>query len=130
MLTYPRPLCAALAPYRPQIHVSLHRPEKAGPAIEAAKRHGLLGGLNPAPMTRAFDWAGQVDWFVSAPPMVCEFLRSGWGMALVDGRITTCLDASAKGVIGHVDDPFESLTRPGTGLAPFSLCSPCHMQVP
>ena len=125
-------LCATLAPYRPQIHVSLHRPEKAGHAIQAARRYGLLAAYNPAPAIAAFDWAGQVPgWFVSAPPLVCEFLRSGWGVVLVDGRITTCcLDASAKGVVGHVSDPIESLTAPGTGIKPFSLCPACHMVQP
>lgn len=124
-------LAAALAPYRPQIHVSLHRPEKAGPAIEAAKRHGLLAAVNPSPATSAFNWAGQVEWFVSAPPMMCQFLSAGWGVVLVDGRITTCcLDASAKGVVGHVDDPIESLTVAGTGIKPFALCGPCHCEVP
>lgn len=124
-------LCARISRYRPLIHVSMHRPEKAGPAIQAAKRFGLLVAVNPAPATAAFNWAGQVDWFVSAPKQICEFLRSGWGVVLVDGRITTCcLDASAKGVVGHVDDPIESLTKPGTGIKPFSLCEPCHAEVP
>jgi len=129
-------MCAALAPYRPRIYVSLHRPEKAGPAIQAAKRHGLFEQANPAPALAAFDWAGQVKgWFVSAPPGTCEYLRSGWGVVLVDGRITTCcLDASAKGVVGHVDDPIESLTAPGTGLKPWGDsavgCQVCHMAAP
>jgi hypothetical protein len=124
-------LCAQLAPYRPRIYVSLHRPEKAGPAIQAAKRYGLFEQANPAAALMAFNWAGQVDWFVSAPPSVCEFLKSGWGVVLVDGRITTCcLDASGKGVVGHVDDPIESLTSPGTGLRPYELCQACHMSQP
>lgn len=124
-------LCREIAPYRPMIFVSLHRPEKAGHAIEAARRHGLLAGYNPSPATSAFDWAGQVDWFVSAPATPCEYLRSGWAVVLVDGRITTCcLDASAKGVVGHVDDPIESLSRAGTGLKPFELCASCHMTIP
>lgn len=123
--------CAKIAPYRPRVYVSLHELKAAGPAIQAAKKYGLLANVNPSPATSAFDWAGQVKHFVSAPPMVCEFLRSGWGVVLVDGRITTCcLDASAKGVVGHVDDPIESLTVPGTGIRPFSLCGPCHCEVP
>jgi hypothetical protein len=125
-------LCAQLAPYRPKIFISLHRPEKAGLAIQAAKRYGLFEMANPAPVLSAFDWAGQVkNWFVSAPPMVCDYLKLGWGVVLVDGRITTCcLDASGKGVVGHVDDPIESLTTEGTGLKPYELCQSCHMQVP
>lgn len=124
-------LAAAIAPFKPRVWVSLHRPEKAGPAIEVAKRHGIYAGPNPAPATAAFDWAGQVPWFVSAPPLACQYLRDGWGVVLVDGRITTCcLDASAKGVVGHVDDPIESLTVAGRGLKPYELCGTCHCTVP
>ena len=115
-----------IAPYQPLVYVSLHRPEKAGHAIEAAKRHGILAGYNPSPATSAMDWAGQVDWFVSHDPAPCEFLRSGWGVVLVDGRITTCcLDASALGVVGHVDDEIGS-----ANIKPFSLCSTCSYTVP
>jgi len=129
-------LCERIKPYRPQICISLHRPEKAGPAIQAAKRHGLYEMVNPAPAISAFNWAGQVpNWFVSAPPITCEYLKSGWGVVLVDGRITTCcLDASGKGVVGHVDDPIESLTQPGTGMKPWGDatlgCAACHMKTP
>lgn len=120
-----------IARYRPQVYVSLHRPEKAAFAINAAKKHGILAGYNPSPATSAFDWAGQVDWPVSAPGGVCEFLRSGWGVVLASGEISTCcLDASRKGVIGHVDDPIESLARPSStrGLKPFELCGSCHLR--
>lgn len=125
-------LCETIARYRPQIYVSMHHLIKSGPAVEAAKKYGLLAGVNNSPATSAFDWAGQVpNWYVSAPKSPCEYLRSGWAVVLVDGRITTCcLDASAKGVVGHVDDPIESLTIPGTGLKPFSLCEKCHMWAP
>lgn len=119
-------ICEQIAPYRPEVYVSLHRPEKAGPAINAAKRAGILAGVNPAPATSAFDWAGQVEWEVSAPRYPCEYLRVGWCVVLVDGRITTCcLDASGAGVVGHVDDEIGSAR-----LAPFSLCDSCHMDVP
>jgi len=37
-------------------------------------------------------------------------------------------------VVGHVDDPLESLTTPGTGLRPWGDeqvgCQRCHMIVP
>ena len=124
-------LCAALAPYRPAVFVSLHRPEKAGPAIEAAKRAGILAGTNASFATSAFDWAGaQRNWFVSAPRTKCEYLRSGWAVILVDGRVTTCcLDADGSGVVGSVWDD------PGTlKLSPWGDekvgCSVCHMSVP
>jgi hypothetical protein len=120
-------LCEQLAPYSPRIYVSTHRPEKAGPAINAARRWGLLADTNTSFATEAFDWAGQVDWEVSIPPasVACEYLRSGWGVVLSDGRITTCcLDATGNGQIGHIDD------EPGTvSTRPWSLCEPCHMVV-
>jgi MoaA/NifB/PqqE/SkfB family radical SAM enzyme len=128
-------MCKSLAPYRPRINVSLHRMEKAGPAIQVAKKYGLYDMVNPAPAIAAFNWAGAIDWFVSAPPLMCDYLRYGWGVVLVDGRITTCcLDTAAKGVVGHVDDDFTTLTAPGTGLKPWGDatigCAACHMTPP
>lgn len=118
--------CAYLAEYNVKVFVSLHRPEKAGPAINAAKRHGIYIQENASAALASMDWAGQVDWEVSADEGIrCDWLYHGWGAVLVDGRITNCcLDASAKGVVGTVfDDPKD------LNLAPFSLCGDCH-QVP
>lgn len=119
----------ALVPYQPEIYISLHRPEKAGPAIQAARKHGLLAAVNNSAATLAFDWAGQVDWFVSAKSgeeNPCAFLGLGWCVVLADGRVTTCcLDASGAGVVGHVNDDLGSFS-----LAPFSLCGTCHHSVP
>lgn len=128
-------MCSLLAPHRPSVFISLHRPEKAAFAVEAAKRHGILAGINNSFVTSAFDWAGyQKNWtaLVSAPKTKCEYLRSGWGVVLVDGRITTCcLDAEAKpaelegGVVGTVwDEPATLKLRPWKG------CASCHMSVP
>lgn len=128
-------MCAALVPYRPQVFVSLHRPEAATKAVIAARKHGILAGTNSSAATAAFDWAGyQKNWtaFVSAPNIKCDYLLRGWGVVLVDGRITTCcLDAVCKdqkeggGVIGTVWDKPESLM-----LKPWDGCKACHMQVP
>ena len=119
-------MCAAIAPFAPKVFVSLHRPEKAGPAVEAAKRAGIFAGANPAPSVSAFDWAGQVKWHVSAPRTACEYLRLGWGVVLVDGRVTTCcLDATGGGAFGTVWDDPERLA-----MSPWDLCSSCHMDVP
>lgn len=117
--------CAHLASERVGVYISLHRPEKAGKAIEHAKRHGILMDVNASAATSAFDWAGQLDWYVSTDRYPCEYLRSGWAVVLADGRITTCcLDASGAGVVGTVDDEPGSLS-----IAPFSLCGPCHMDI-
>jgi hypothetical protein len=116
--------CAFLAKHSVKVYVSLHRPEKAGPAVEAAKRHGIIDDVNASASISAFDWAGQVDWFVSAAETRCEWLYAGWGNVLVDGRISTCcLDAAGKGIVGHVaDDPAD-----GAVVQPWGLCASCHM---
>lgn len=120
-------LCAELAPFHPAVFVSLHRPERAGLAVEAAKRHGILAGVNNSFAIAAFNWAGkQKNWFVSAPRIQCEYLRSGWVAVLVDGRVATCcLDSDGSSVIGTVWDP-PGLLR----LKPWSGCAECHMEVP
>jgi hypothetical protein len=109
------------------VMISLHRPEMAGKAVQIAKKYGILLYLNDQFVTGAFDWAGQVpNWYVSAPKLVCEYLRSGWGVVLQDGKITTCcLDAENKGVVGTVWDDPGSLQ-----IKPFSLCATCHMSPP
>lgn len=130
-------LCAQIAQYRPSVYVSLHRPEKAKGAVDAARKYGILAGVNQAFATEAFDWAsipgaGGLEWDVSIPKdtVVCEFLRSGWSVVLADGRITTCcLDAEGAGVVGHVNDEIGSLSiQPWEGKK--QSCSACHMVVP
>jgi Radical SAM superfamily len=125
-------LCSAIEPYQPAVYVSTHRPEKAGPAINAARRHGLLAGTNTAFATEAFDWAGEVKWEVSIPPdtVTCEYLRTGWAVVLSDGRMATCcLDAEGASTVGHVDDEPGSLSiAPWAGVK--QGCASCHMRVP
>jgi len=110
-----------------EVMVSLHRPEVAGKAIELARKYGILKFINTQFADAAFDWAGQVkNWYVSAPKLTCEYLRSGWGVILFDGKITTCcLDSENKGVVGTVWDAPDSLS-----IKPYSLCSTCHMSLP
>lgn len=124
--------CAFLAAHRVAVFVSLHRPEKAGPAINAARRAGILAATNASAATSSFDWAGTLagKWEVTAPSRVCEYLRTGWGVVLADGRVTTCcLDATGAGVVGHVDDEIGSLS-----IAPWGTdkqgCTACHETVP
>lgn len=122
---------AAIAPYRPLVFVSLHRPEKAKGAVDAARKYGILAGYNPAAAVDAMDWAGLLpEWQVSASTITCEYLRSGWGVVLVDGRMTTCcLDAEGSGVVGHVDDEIGSLSiQPWKGRA--QGCDSCYQRVP
>lgn len=119
-------LCKDIAVFKPRIFVSIHRPELATRGIEAAKRYGLLAGVNTAFVHSAMNWAGQVDWYNSAPACTCEFLRSGWGVVLSDGSITTCcMDAEGQGIIGDVRD------IPGDiKMKPYHLCKTCYQSIP
>jgi hypothetical protein len=60
-------VCEVLAEHGIRVWVSLHRPEKAGPALNRAARWGILDGPNASAATSSFDWAGQIDWEVTAP---------------------------------------------------------------
>lgn len=123
--------CKALAPFKPLVYVSLHRPEKAGLAVELAKKYGILAGYNNSFATASFNWAGtQKNWFVSAPKIKCEYLRQGWGVILVDGRVATCcLDPDASSVVGTIwDDPNKLMLKPWGTIE--KGCSSCHMEIP
>lgn len=119
-------LAAAIAPYRPKVWVSLHRPEKAGLAVEALRRAGILSGVSADPSIASINWAGQVDWPVSAPDMACQWVPLGRAMVMSDGRVTTCcLDGNAEGVIGNVwDVELDWQTRP------YRLCEGCNYSLP
>ena len=109
------------------VFVSLHRPEKAGPAVNLARKYGVLAGVSNDPALAAINWAGQVDWEVTATPGVrgCPWIRQGRAMAMADGRVTTCCyDATGAGVIGHVNDPIGSLKT-----KPYSLCRTCEQEI-
>ena len=113
--------------YNVRVFVSAHRPEKAGIAVELAKRFGVFEALNGAPMLSAFDWAGQVDWHVTAPKQVCEYVSRGWGVILTNGDISSCcLDAEGQQIIGNVfKDKPEMVDNQGG-----ALCATCHMTIP
>lgn len=126
-------MCAALAPFKPHVFVSLHRPELAAFAVEAAKKYGILAGINNSFATSSFDWAGyQKNWtpIRSAPNIYCDYLKLGWGVILVDGRIATCcLDADGSSTIGTIWDKPETLKLKPWGTKEKG-CSACHMRVP
>ena len=124
-LIHDEAMVKAIAPYAPEVWVSLHRPERAGPAIEVYKKYGLLHGISAHPATQANTWAGQVTWFDSSLPSPCPWLRDGWVMVMADGRITTCcIDAQGLGVVGHVDDPLGAIS-----LQPYALCKNCYQTI-
>lgn len=120
-------LAKAIAPTGVHVFISLHRPEKAGPAIEACKRYGILAGISGDPSIAATDWAGQVKWHVStqlkgAP---CPWVRNGRLMVMSDGRITRCsFDSTADDVLGSVWDDVTQIET-----SPYKLCESCHLVV-
>jgi len=117
-------LARALAPARPKIGISLHRPEVAGPAIEILKRYGLATWIGSDAATAAVDWAGQVKWHVSAPAHHCPWVVHGRAFVLADGRMSACcFDADGSGVFCpdvRAFDPEQHRTRP------YRLCPACH----
>ena len=119
-------LARAVKPYNLRFFVSLHRPEKAGRAVEILRAHGLLEGVSTDPSLAAIDWAGQVRWHVSAPEgRACPWIRLGWAFVMADGRVSTCcLDGSGTGVVAHVDDD-PAAAR----VAPYDLCAACDQEV-
>lgn len=116
-----------IAPYRPRVWVSLHRPERAGPAVEALKKAGILAGVSADPSLAAIDWAGQVQWHTSHQPgMTCGWVTTGRAFVMSDGRVgTCCLDGKGDdGVLGTI---FDDLTE--MRLAPYSLCKTCSYKI-
>lgn len=106
--------------------VSLHRPEKAGLAIEMLKKRGVLAGISADPSIAAVNWAGQVDWHVSAPKFDCMWQAQAMAVAFSDGRIGTCCfdGQGTDGIIGTVWDEPDTLF-----VKPYSLCDGCHMVI-
>lgn len=115
-----------MAASRVRAWVSLHRPEKAGPAIELLKRYGVLAGVSADPSLSSVDWAGQVDWHVSAAATPCMWQAQGMVIAWSDGRLGTCSfdGQGADGALGTVwDDPATIYVKP------YSLCKTCHQTI-
>lgn len=124
--TFTEEIAAACQRLSVGIYVSLHRPEVAGFTVELGKKYGIIRGINVGAAVNPFDWAGQVDWYSTAPSSICAYLQRGWAVVLQDGDVSTCcLDAEKKGIIGNV------WNDPGTfQVQPYSLCSACHEKVP
>lgn len=126
-VSFTEEIAQEIAEYDPWVWVSLHRPEKAGQAVEIAKRYGMLKGVSADPSVAAMNWAGQTDWHVSCNTETpCPWLTNGMAMVMSDGRVTTCcLDGSGDGVIGYVTDDINDLE-----VQPYSLCENCHHAIP
>jgi MoaA/NifB/PqqE/SkfB family radical SAM enzyme len=124
-LTMTDELAMALAPSGINVYVSLHRPEKAGPAVECLKRAGILSGVSLDPSVAATDWAGQVKWHNSAQRRDCTWVRGGKFIVLADGRVSRCaFDASGIGVICSITDELDRFRT-----TPYALCVTCDQDV-
>lgn len=124
-LTMTKDLARALAPTGVRVFVSLHRPERAGPAIEILKEFGLYEGASNDPAQASVNWAGQVKWHVSTPlkGSPCPWIRNGWLIVLSDGRITRCsFDNRLDETIGTIWDDIGAMET-----SPYSLCKDCHL---
>ena len=119
-------MAQAMAVARMRVWVSLHRPEKAGPAIELLKRYEVLAGVSADPSLAAVNWAGQINWHVSATPTRCMWQAEGMAIAWADGRLGTCSfdGQGTDGVIGTVWDEPDTLF-----VKPYSLCNGCHQTI-
>lgn len=122
-----RELAAFLAAHNVGVYVSLHRPEVATPAHRMLQEAGCATATNVGFVDSALDWAGQVDWYVSAPKgFTCGYLSKGWTVIRQSGAIDACcMDAHDKYRVATVwDEPGALMTR----ATP--LCSSCNFAVP
>lgn len=126
-IAFTEEIAQACAEYGVEVYVSGHRPEKAAFAVNLAREYGLLEDTNSSAMISSFNWAGQIEWPVTAPHTLCDYLKLGWCVILADGQITSCcLDAHGKNNLGNVKthQPSEVV------MEPWSLCRSCHMTPP
>jgi len=119
-------LAHEMAKVQMRVWVSLHRPEKAGPAVECLRRVGILVDVSVDPSIAAMDWAGQVDWHVSVRNRPeCFWVKNGRVFVMADGRVSKCcLDATGEGVIATLDDNLFNY-----GTEPYTLCRTCDKDV-
>lgn len=119
----------AMRAARMKVWVSLHRPEKAGPTLNMLRRHNVLSGVSADPSIATVDWAGQVNFEVTAPAPKnhCNWLRERYVMVASDGRILTCcFDGKGEdGVLGTIFDDIPSIET-----KPYKLCETCHLYKP
>lgn len=114
-----------LAKYDVHTWVSLHRPEVAAEAVTLLNERGILYGVSTDPVTGAVDWAGQVDWHVSAPKGgPCFWTQDERVFVMADGSVAQCcFDAENISKVGSIWDAgllsFET--------EPYSLCEKCHL---
>lgn len=122
------PLVRALVPSNPQICVTMHHANIAGPAVALLAKYGLLRNISCDPVQAPQNWAGQVDWPHPAKAViVCASLKDGRGFVSADGQIyTCCMDATGESAVGSVHTPpsFDVL------MQDWRLCGDCWQHPP
>jgi hypothetical protein len=124
-----RKMVQGIAPSRIAVWVSPHRPEKAADAIRWFNEYGLLRGLSEGAWTASVDWAGQLDWPVTADTKnaPCPWIPNGRATVFSDGRVSRCcFDSDGCGVMGTIDDLLDGMPLL-TGA--YKLCGSCHHSV-
>lgn len=119
----------AIADTQISVYVSPHRPEKAMSAIKKLKEVGLFRGTSDGAWTASVDWAGQIDWPVTAGTKgaPCPWIPQGRVTIFSDGKASTCcFDSDRCGVIGHIDDLIKG---DDLYVEPYKLCGPCHHEL-
>jgi Radical SAM superfamily len=119
-------LAKEISPLAPHVYVSMHRPEKAGPAVHILQRYGLLAGISNDPALASSNWAGQVKWEVTVPKgRPCYWVRGGKAFVMADGRVSRCAyDSTGVGVFATLAD---DLSKHAT--SPYVLCKTCDQDV-
>lgn len=106
--------------------VSLHRPEKAANAVNLLRKVGMLKGISVDPSTASVDWAGQIDWPVTAEKSECTWLKENRAFVMVNGDITRCcFDGEGIGCLCHVSDDITQFNS-----SEYELCKQCHLTIP
>lgn len=120
-------IAEGIAPYGPDVYVSMHRPEVAKHARDRLMKLGILAGVSSDPTEATVNWAGQVKGYeVTAAPTPCPWIPGGWVIVLSDGRLSTCcFDGDGSGVVGTVWDDIDTLS-----VQPYKLCETCHQTLP
>ena len=114
---------AAIKQYKPMVWVSLHRPEVAAKAVNVLRADGIYSGASTDPSLSSVNWAGQVDWPVTAARQQCDWTYFSKVMVMSDGRVTRCcFDAEGQGILA--DTPEGALTAEHSA---FRLCDTCHL---
>lgn len=121
-------MAQAIAPARPRVYVSLHRPETAQPALLALSRVGILAGVSCDGALASTDWAGQVAWPVTTPlaGKDCTWVTQGKAVVASNGDVLTCsFDASGASVVGNVTHDLSACAT-----QPWAACARCHYRQP